>query len=132
MRGVAMMPATTNSPASPVSLREATRHPPVGRLIDGLFMRAVQAIGTTAARAAIWIVALAAVPFMLAFTFLIAARWLIWFAAGLLLMVYALGSAEYARWFWLAFLIPMFVGGLVDGAFALAAQGRRRRDANAV
>ena len=127
-----MMTSITNPFASPVSLREATRLPPVGRFTNGLLMRAVQAIGTTAARVAIWIVALAAVPFLLLFTFLIAARWLIWFAAGLLLMIYALGSAEYARWFWLAFLIPMFVGGLVDGAIALAAEGRRRREAGAV
>ena len=127
-----MMTSTTNPFASPVSLREATWLPPVGRFTNRLFMRAVQAIGTTAARAAIWIVALAAVPFLLLFTFLIAARWLIWFAAGLLLMVYALGSAEYARWFWLAFLIPMFVGGLVDGVFIIAAERRRQRDASTV
>ena len=80
-----MMTSITHPFASPVSLREATRLPPVGRFMNGLLMRAVQAIGTTAARAAIWIVALAAVPFLLLFTFLIAARWLIWFAAGLLL-----------------------------------------------
>lgn len=126
-----MMTSITNPFASPVSLREATWLLPVGRFTNGLFMRAVQAIGTTVARTAIWIVALAAVPFLLLFTFVIAARWLIWFAAGLLLMVYALGSAEYARWFWLAFLIPMFVGGLVDGVFVLAAQARQRRDAGA-
>jgi hypothetical protein len=90
-------------------------------------MRAEQTIGTTAARAAIWIAALVAVPFLLLFAFLVAARWLIWFCAGLLLMVYALGSDHYVRWFWLAFLIPLFVGGLVDGAFALAAEARRQR-----
>ena len=90
-------------------------------------MRTEYAIGMTVVRTAIWIAAVVAVPFLLLFTFLFAARWLIWFFAGLLFMVYVLGSVQYARWFWLAFLIPLFVGGLVDGAIAIAADARRQR-----
>ncbi len=71
------------------------------------------------------VVAILAVPVILSVTFLVAARWLIYFLAGLLLMILALGSRDYVGWFWLAFLIPQFIGGLIDGAVALATSNRQ-------
>ncbi len=55
------------------------------------------------------------IPIVLVGMFIVAARWVIYFIAGLVLMAFALGSKDYVNWFWLAFFIPFFVGGLIDG-----------------
>jgi len=59
--------------------------------------------------------------------FLYAARWLVYFGAALLAMVYALGSKQYIHYFPLAFLAPLFVGGLIDGIILLIAERSRQR-----
>lgn len=61
--------------------------------------------------------------------FLYAARWLVYFSAALLAMVYALGSEQHVHYFPLAFLAPLFVGGLIDGIILLIAERLPQRRA---
>jgi hypothetical protein len=60
-------------------------------------------------------------------TFLYAARWLIYFSVALLSMVYALGSERYVYFFPLAFLAPLFAGGLIDGIVLLVGDRLHQR-----
>ena len=61
-----------------------------------------------------------AIPVVVLVMFLIAARWVIYFLTAVFLMVLALGSKDYVNYFWLAFFIPFFVGGLLDGIVLVA------------
>jgi hypothetical protein len=80
-------------------------------------------IACVGGRFALWgVVVPIAFPIVLAGMFLVAARWVIYFLAGVLLMVWALGSKDYMNWFWLAFVIPFFVGGLLDGIAVLVVE----------
>lgn len=76
-------------------------------------------------RLVLWgIVVPVAIPIVLVFLFVVVARWVIYFLAALLFMGIALGSKQYANYFWLAFFIPFFVGGLLDGIAILMADRR--------
>lgn len=76
-----------------------------------------------AARVVLWgVLVPLAVPVVLVGMFVVAARWLIYFLAGIVLMAYALGSKQYMNYFWLAFALPFFVGGLIDGVALLIAE----------
>jgi glucan phosphoethanolaminetransferase (alkaline phosphatase superfamily) len=85
--------------------------------------KVVNQFGVLVGRIVLWgVVFPIAFLIVLAGMFLVAARWLIYFLAAVLLMVVALGSKEYMNYFWLAFLIPFFVGGLLDGMVLLIAE----------
>ena len=65
--------------------------------------------------------------FILLGMFVYAARWLGYFGVALLAMVWALGSKQYVNYFPLAFLAPLFVGGLIDWILLLIESPRQRR-----
>lgn len=78
------------------------------------------------ARIILWFVLVPiAIPIVLLGMFLVSARWVIYFFAALLLMIMALGSKQYANHFWLAFFVPFFVGGLLEGVVMLIAERMR-------
>jgi len=60
--------------------------------------------------------------FILLGIFVYAARWFGYFGVALLAMVWALGSKQYVNYFPLAFLAPLFAGGLIDGLILLIAE----------
>jgi hypothetical protein len=85
--------------------------------------------GLAGLRLVLWgIVVPLAVPLVFAAMILVAARWLIYCLVGVLAMVWALGTKEYAHVFWLAFFLPFFLGGLID---ALAARVIERQASSA-